>query len=82
MLRDPEGYLFIRFGSHRAREYGLRAIERKPIAYFSLRRATGPGGCYRVTVPEAQAIRAYSRHARYTVLRGPFGDLSPCWKFD
>lgn len=74
--------VYIRFGSHRARRYGLRAIPRKPQAYFSFQRATGPGGCFLVSEEEIAQIQAYSRHARLTRMRAPFGDLSPCWKFD
>jgi hypothetical protein len=71
--------IYIRFSSHRAREYGLRALDRKPQAYWSLKRRTGPGGVYLVTEDEARAMRAYSGHARFTRLRGPFEDLWECW---
>ena len=71
--------IFIRFGSHRAREYGLRAIDREPQAYFAVRRNTGPGGVYLVSEAEISAMRAYSRLVRFTRLRGPFTDLLECW---
>jgi hypothetical protein len=74
--------VFIRFSSHRARSYGLRALNRTPIAYFSLRRETGPGGVYRVSEDEVEVMRTSSKHARFSRLRGPFDDLSPCWQFD
>ena len=74
--------IYIRFGSHRARQYGLRALDRKPRAYWSMQRKTGPGGVYAVTEDEARAMRAYSCHARFTRLRGPFTDLCECWSGD
>lgn len=70
--------LYIRFSSHRARQYGLRALDRKPQAYWSLARRTHPGGVYAVTEDEARAMREYSNHARFTRLRGPYTDLHPC----
>ena len=78
---SEEPTVYVRFSSHRARTYGLRALDRKPQAYFSFDRATGPGGCYLVTEAEVAAMRASSKHARFTILRGPYDDLSPCWKF-
>lgn len=77
--------IYVRFGSHRAREYGLRALAqlpdaRKPESFFSLKRETGPGGVYAVTETEITAMRSYSRHARFTRLKGPHGDLMPCWE--
>lgn len=74
-------YVYVKFGSHRAREYGFRAIGRKPQGYWSLRRRTGPGGCYAITHDEVVQMRAYSKHARFTILRGPFQDLNKCWDF-
>jgi len=71
--------IYIRFSSHRARAYGLRALDRKPQAYYSFKRRTHPGGVYAVTEDEARAMRAYSNHARFTRLRGPFEDLWECW---
>lgn len=71
--------IYIRFSSHRARDYGLRAIDRKPQAYWSLTRNTHPGGVYAVTEAEAEQMRAYSDHARFTRLRGPYDDLRECW---
>jgi hypothetical protein len=79
---SADDLIFVRFGSHRARSYGLRALSRKPQAYFSLRRKTGPGGVYLVTRAEATQMQAASQHARFTELRGPFDDLQPCWRFD
>lgn len=76
------GMVYIRFGSHRAREYGLQAIERKPQAYWSLRRQSYPGGIYLVTAEEIAQMRAASRHVRLTVLRPPYDDLMMCWKGD
>jgi len=70
---------YIRFASHRAREYGLRALPRRPQAYYSFRRQTGPGGVYLVTEPEIDQMRASSGHARFTRLRGPVDDLLECW---
>lgn len=77
----PDSMVYIKFGSHRARDYGMRAIGRKAQGYWSLRRNTGPGGCYTVTRAEVEKMRAYSKHARFTILRGPYMDLSPCWDF-
>lgn len=71
--------MFIRFSSHRARHYGLRAITRTPTAFYSLRRATGPGGVYQVTPAEALVMRESSGHARFTELRAPYDDLMECW---
>jgi hypothetical protein len=75
--------IYIRFGSHRAREYGLRALGRRPQAYFSLTRETGPGGVYAVSEEEYTAIRAAIAGARWqhsvTRLRGPYDDLMECW---
>lgn len=70
---------FIRFGSHRARMYGLQALPRKPQAYWSFKRDTGPGGVYEVTEEEIARMRASSHHARFTRLRGPYDDLRECW---
>jgi hypothetical protein len=70
--------VFIRFGSHRARDYGLRALSRRPKSFFSLRRNTSPGGVYQVTLAEVALMRAYSQHARFTSFKDR-GDLSPCW---
>ena len=72
--------IYIRFSSHRARDYGLRALDRQTQqAYFSCRRDTGPGGVYLMTEAEIATMRAYSRHARFTRLRGPYTDLLLCW---
>lgn len=75
----PEDFVYIRFSSHRARTYGLRAIERQPQAYWSLKRETGPGGVYAVTPAELHVMLEYSRHVRLTCLRGPYEDLRECW---
>lgn len=72
---------YIRFGSHRARDYGLRAISRSPQSYYSNRRKTGPGGVYKVTRAEAEVIRSSSRHARFSFLRAPHDDLKETWSF-
>lgn len=71
--------IYIRFSSHRARQYGLRALDRKPQAYWSMRRRTHPGGVYAVTEAEIATMRVSWRHARFTRLRGPFADLRQCW---
>ena len=71
--------MYIRFTSHRARQYGLRALTRTPESYFSYRRQTGPGGVYLVTEDEIRDMRAYSDHARFTRLQGPHDDLLRCW---
>lgn len=71
--------IYIRFSSHRARDYGLRALDRKPQFYYSWSRRTHPGGVCTVTEDEARAMRAYSDHARFTRLRGPYTDLLLCW---
>lgn len=71
--------MFVKFGSHRARQYGLRALDRKPQAYYSFARKTGPGGVYKVTIAEAERMRASSVHAKFTVLRGPYEDLQECF---
>ena len=68
--------IFIRFASHRARHNGLAALTRKPQAYWSLHRRTGPGGVYAVTEDEIKAMRS----ARFTRLRGPYADLRECWR--
>ena len=70
--------VFVRFGSHRARDYGLRAIGRHPQAFWSLRRNTHPGGVYEITEAEVSVIQQ-EPHARFTRLRGPFDDLRRCW---
>ena len=70
---------FIRFSSHRARSYGLRALDRHPQAYFSFHRKTGPGGVYEVTAEEIARMKARLGHARFTVLRAPYSDLIQCW---
>lgn len=69
---------FIRFGSRRARHYGLEAIKRRPKSYYSWQRTTYPGGVYAVTDEEIAQMRSYSSHARFTVLRKPYGDLMEC----
>lgn len=73
---------YIRFGSHRARQYGLQALDRRPQGFWSLRRRTGPGGVYLLTDAEVERMRAYSDHARFTVVRGPYDDLLECLPYD
>jgi hypothetical protein len=76
-----QGMIFIRFSSHRARAYGLRALDRTPQAYypaFTSSRKPGAGGIYLVTEAEIAAMRAYSDHARFTRVRGPYDDLREC----
>lgn len=78
-----ENRVYVRFASHRAREYGLRALTRTPQAFYSLRRETGRG-VYALTAEELATIRASVARARWatsiTVLRGPYDDLHPCWE--
>ena len=57
---------FIRFSSHRARSYGLRALDRHPQAYFSFHRKTGPGGVYEVTAEEIARLGDQAVHVRGT----------------
>lgn len=71
---------FVKFTSHRARDYALRELERKPTSFFSTQRETGTGGVYEVTEAEIVAMRNGSRHARFTILRPPYDDLMECWK--
>lgn len=70
---------FVKFTSHRARDYGLRALDRKPTAYFSLNRDTGKG-VYEVTEEEIAKMRDSSSHAHFTRLRAPHTDLMQCWE--
>lgn len=71
--------VYVRFGSHRARDYGFRALGRKPQGFFSNNRETGPGGTYLVTPDELEVMRNFSRLVRFTILRGPHNDLMKCW---
>lgn len=71
---------FVSFPSHRAREYGLRALDRHPKSYFSFKRKLGHGGTYRVSKEEIDTMRAYSKHARFSIVKNPY-DLQPCWTF-
>ncbi len=73
--------IYVKFGSHRAREYALRSLKRRPQAYWSLRRNTGPGGVYAVTSVEIARFRREA-HAKFTILRAPYDDLMPCWGAD
>ena len=68
---------YIRFSSHRAREYGLRALDRRPLSYYSWKRKTGPGGVYELTEEEIAKLRG-ERLVRFTRLRGPYDDLLRC----
>lgn len=77
-MTDNAG-VYIRFSSHRARQYGLRALPYVPQAFFSLLRETGPGGVYAVSEADITTMREASRHARFTRLRGPYNDLHRCW---
>lgn len=77
-MSEPESLIYIRFGSHRARQYGLGALDRKPQGYWSMTRHTHPGGVYAVTAAEYARIRETS-HAPCTRLRGPYDDLMECW---
>lgn len=70
--------IYIRFASHRARHYGLQALDRKPQGFWSLTRKTHPGGVYAVTHDEIAQMRAASDHARFTRVQGPFEDLMQC----
>lgn len=74
--------IYIRFASHRARDYALRTLDRKPQAYWSLRRSSGKG-IYAVTEAELETIRTKGgQHAQhFTQLRAPYDDLGECWNF-
>lgn len=74
--------IYIRFASHRAREYGLRCVHRKAQSFYSWDRSFHPGGVFAVTEDECERMRAYSTHARFTRLRGPYDDLRECWPAD
>lgn len=72
--------IYIRFASHRARQHGLRELDREPQGYWSMRRESYPGGIYGVTEAEYQKLRAsVSHHVRFTKIRGPYDDLRKCW---
>jgi hypothetical protein len=73
-----EPLIFIRFSSHSSRSYALRALDRKPQGYWSLKRKTGPGGVYAVTEAEIAILRQ-SRYVHFTRVRGPHDDLLECW---
>jgi hypothetical protein len=70
--------IYIRIGSHRARQYAFDAIGRKPQGYWSWQRRS-TGGFYAVTEAEYAAIRAAAAGCRWatstTRLRGPYDDL-------
>lgn len=72
---------FIRFGSHRARDYGFRVLgldNQRTQSFYSLRRNTASGGVYLLTPEQIAAIRG-QHLVNFTVLRGPFDDLLHCW---
>lgn len=69
---------FIKFTSHRSRDYALQCLDRKPPAYFSYKRETGRG-VYELTHQEIATIRTHSRAGGFTLLRGPYDDLMQCW---
>ena len=79
-----EKMIYINFPSHRARDYALRELADKglpkPLAYYSFSRAS-TGGFYQVDAAQLAALRAAaSQHVRFTLLRGPWGDLHRCWE--
>lgn len=74
---------YIKFPSHRARQYALRELEARGVAecqaYYSWRRSEG-NGIYLVTDEQLAVLdHAHSQHVRFTRLRGPFDDLRMCW---
>ncbi len=68
--------VFVKFTSHRSRDYGLREIGKRQ-SYFSTKRKTGYG-VYPATYLEIQTLRKCNR-ARFTILRAPYEDLMECW---
>ncbi len=74
---------YVRFTSHRARQYAFRALgydrEHSPEGFYSFRRPMAPGGCYRLTDEEVERIRGMHL-VHFTILRGPYDDLLRCWE--
>lgn len=70
--------VWIRFGSHRAREKALSAVpEMREKGHFSFRRETGRGA-----YPwPAERLADLERIKGWTRLRGPFNDLMKCWRW-
>lgn len=72
---------FVRFHSHRARDYGLRVLDRYPKAFYSLSHRPEKAGIYLVTPAEADKMRKSSSHARFDILKLPEAfNLAPCWE--
>lgn len=73
MNQDSE--IFVKFLSHRARDYGLSAIgEPKPQSYYlsfsSPRANLKHRGIYKLTKKQLEALRSDGRsHAKFTVMK-------------
>ena len=70
--------IFIKFSSHRSREYGLQELGARQ-AFYSLYRETGRG-CYQVEESELLKLKENKR-IHFSKLRAPFDDLHECIKF-
>lgn len=74
-------FIVVSFPSHRARDNAVRHIlRREPLWLWSARRASYG---YAALLP--MEVRRLIRHKkeggrlRFTILRGPYDDLYPCW---
>lgn len=68
---------FIKFNSHRAREYGLALIGKRP-SFFSFDRDTGRGA-FQVSEKEIAQLKDSPRAHYFSVMREPYNDLAKCW---
>ncbi len=73
-----KGRTLVKFSSHRARDNGLRMLDRKPMGLCSLGRETGHG-VYVVTPAELAMLKERT-NKKSTVTKFKDGsDLFKCW---
>ena len=76
---EKEGRVFVKFGSHRTRDYGLRLIERLGAqGYYSWSRNTGHG-VYEVTEDELKLLKEMIKRGTPTRFKDG-DDLMKCWR--
>lgn len=68
---------YVKFTSHRSRDYAARKLGGLGQSYYSFQRDTGYG-TYQLTDEQIASIRG-AHLIHFTRLRGPYTDLLRCW---
>ena len=74
-------FVVVSFMSHRARDNAMRLLKRKPTFLYSWDRGRSGKGYAAILPIELKRVRSIGPRTtmRFTVLRGPYDDLAPCW---